>query len=317
MKYLIPLTEHQANELATQIDTIKTCEYTAMRWANTAWELYQGGLWKALAPTWTEFCREHLGWNKHKACKWKLAGQFFEEQKQLSEVAEDVTVPVSVKQAHKLRYAKSSSSSGATQKKLLTKNPVEVPVKITAKLDPQGPPVEFNKPPEIPADWRMLIEQHWKHLDQFIHRQDLPMEALREAVRLAGEATKLRNLVQSVLPGFESLAKFRPPTLEEVQLFCAKPEVGICGSDANWFWNHMEGYGWTVDKKTVKSWQGVLRAWKTQRYLPSMKAQPETKGQLNGYRTTNGTGDSRSLVAKEMDRLTDSIQREYGRVSHR
>ena len=62
---------------------------------------------------------------------------------------------------------------------------------------------------------------------------------------------------------------FGKASLEQVKLYCAK--AGISEQDAEWFWNKMEGNGWTNGGKPVKSWEKTLMAWKLAGYLASQR----------------------------------------------
>lgn len=78
--------------------------------------------------------------------------------------------------------------------------------------------------------------------------------------------------------------KFTVPSLEEVKLFCAKS--GIPENDAQWFFEHEEGNGWTNGGKPVKNWRMTLLSWKRMAYLPSQRA-PASSGKFQrNYHTS-------------------------------
>lgn len=54
------------------------------------------------------------------------------------------------------------------------------------------------------------------------------------------------------------IARFEPPTLEEVKKFCEGRENGI---DPEEFINHYEAIGWKIGKNPMKDWRAAVRTW--------------------------------------------------------
>ena len=96
----------------------------------------------------------------------------------------------------------------------------------------------------------------------------------------------------------DARGRMKPPSLDEVKLFCAK--AGIPEPDAVWFWNKEEGNGWTNGGKPVKRWGPTLTAWKAAGYLPSQKPRPGTAPQPEKH----------SMFEKESDALCARIMKE-------
>ena len=59
----------------------------------------------------------------------------------------------------------------------------------------------------------------------------------------------------------KSVARFTPPTLEEVRQYIA--ENGYNLVDADVFYNHYEAKGWKVGKNTMKDWMASVRSWQS------------------------------------------------------
>jgi hypothetical protein len=80
------------------------------------------------------------------------------------------------------------------------------------------------------------------------------------------------------------------PTIDDVRVFCA--EIGLPESDGDYMFHHWESNGWTKSGKPIKSWQAMIRSWKSAKYLPSQKSnnrfttqnQPSTHQTRGGYR---------------------------------
>ena len=60
------------------------------------------------------------------------------------------------------------------------------------------------------------------------------------------------------------------PTIDAVRVFCA--EIGLPESDGDYMFHHWESNGWTKSGKPIKSWQAMIRSWKSAKYLPSQKS---------------------------------------------
>ena len=48
-------------------------------------------------------------------------------------------------------------------------------------------------------------------------------------------------------------------------------EIGLTPDDGEWFFDKMEGNGWTNSKAPVKDWKATLRSWKRAGYIASNK----------------------------------------------
>ena len=59
----------------------------------------------------------------------------------------------------------------------------------------------------------------------------------------------------------KSVARFTPPTLQEVRQYIA--ENGYNFVDADLFYNHYEANGWKVGKNTMKDWRASVRGWQS------------------------------------------------------
>jgi len=59
------------------------------------------------------------------------------------------------------------------------------------------------------------------------------------------------------------------PTIDDVRVFCR--ECGLPESDGEYMFHHWESNGWTKGGKPIKSWQAMIRSWKSARYMPSQK----------------------------------------------
>lgn len=59
----------------------------------------------------------------------------------------------------------------------------------------------------------------------------------------------------------KSVARFTPPTLEEVKQYIT--ENGYNLVDADSYYNHYEAIGWKVGKNTMKDWRASVRGWQS------------------------------------------------------
>ena len=59
----------------------------------------------------------------------------------------------------------------------------------------------------------------------------------------------------------KSVARFTPPTLEEVKQYIT--ENGYKLVDADSFYNHYEAIGWKVGKNPMKDWKACVRGWQS------------------------------------------------------
>lgn len=53
-------------------------------------------------------------------------------------------------------------------------------------------------------------------------------------------------------------ARFVPPTLEEVRLYCIERSNGV---DAKKFYSHYTSNGWKVGKNKMVDWKAAVRSW--------------------------------------------------------
>lgn len=53
-------------------------------------------------------------------------------------------------------------------------------------------------------------------------------------------------------------AKFKKPTIEEVDAYCEERGNGI---DAAAFWDFYESKGWFVGRNAMKDWKAAVRTW--------------------------------------------------------
>lgn len=56
----------------------------------------------------------------------------------------------------------------------------------------------------------------------------------------------------------KSVARFTPPTLEEVKAYIAERGFSV---DADEFFNHYESNGWKVGQNTMKDWRASVGSW--------------------------------------------------------
>ena len=59
----------------------------------------------------------------------------------------------------------------------------------------------------------------------------------------------------------KSVARFTPPTLEEVKAYIAERGYTV---NADAYFNHYESIGWKVGKNTMKDWRASVRRWQSQ-----------------------------------------------------
>jgi len=64
-------------------------------------------------------------------------------------------------------------------------------------------------------------------------------------------------------------------TQEECSAFCAS--LGLPASDAEYLFNHWEGYAWRNSGQQIKDWKAVIRSWMAAGYLPSQRKPVEPK----------------------------------------
>lgn len=53
--------------------------------------------------------------------------------------------------------------------------------------------------------------------------------------------------------------RFKPPTIEEIQIYCDEQEYKFV--DAKSFWNYYESNGWKVGKNKMKKWHSSVAQW--------------------------------------------------------
>lgn len=276
MKYLIPFTDEQEKQLNALVAEIKSYDPHVFKWALLMRELKESNLWRAKYTSWTAFCSWEFGYTKQRTSTLLKAAENVCGLKLIAETTgEAVDMPKSIREAAResapRRTQKSSNNNG--EAKLIEAEVV---------LEPEPEPEKVKNPPDLPMDWRILLDRICKHANKLVHRSDLSVELLKEVAVLNSELSKLRDLVQPMLPGMErhAVKVMKRPSIDEVKEYFQTKEVGLPQSDAVWFWNHLETQDWKINGKPMKSWHTAVTAWKIQKYFPSMK------GQNNGH--TNG-----------------------------
>ena len=96
---------------------------------------------------------------------------------------------------------------------------------------------------------------------------------------------------------------FTPPTLSEVQAYCAERNNNV---DAETFVNFYQSKDWYVGKNKMKDWKAVIRTW-------------ETRGGNNGQTNRTGTTPppiiTKEYVPEPYERPTDDqVRRNIKRV---
>jgi hypothetical protein len=64
-------------------------------------------------------------------------------------------------------------------------------------------------------------------------------------------------------------------TQEDLKAYAVK--IGLPESDGEYMFDHWEANGWKNGSNKVKCWQAGIRKWKSERWLPSQKQQPNGK----------------------------------------
>lgn len=59
----------------------------------------------------------------------------------------------------------------------------------------------------------------------------------------------------------KSVARFTPPTLEEVKQYITENGYNLVNADS--YYNHYEAIGWKVGKNTMKDWKASVRGWQS------------------------------------------------------
>ena len=72
----------------------------------------------------------------------------------------------------------------------------------------------------------------------------------------------------------KSVARFTPPTLEEVKQYIT--ENGYNLVDADLFYNHYEAIGWKVGKNAMKDWRACVRGWQSREKKQTPQQLPPT-----------------------------------------
>jgi len=305
-KDLIPHNDEQRARFNRLDEGIRKNTLGMQEWHKCFFELHDSGLWRAYARSFSAFAAERYGYSQRRMQQ-ILREDRLDAARALLRATTNEAIDVEATTHSEIDSPKKTSAH-QVKEHLSLPAPKPDPLPEQSETPPVTEPKDPNLPP-LPADWRTLILTHWRHVEHLCNRQDLTFDTMKEVMVVASEARKLHELAQSVLPGMEAVAGgkkiFKRPTLEEVHAF-AKQTGNICSDDAESFWYKMEGQGWKVNGKPIESWMRVLTYWNRVGYLPSQ----QQKGQQ--YGKTNGTGDNRSLLAKEVDRTTAAIQREFG-----
>lgn len=69
------------------------------------------------------------------------------------------------------------------------------------------------------------------------------------------------------------------PTIDDVIQFCNSQ--GLPSSDGEWFFNHWESNGWTVDRKPIVKWKSVIVKWKIAGHCQSQKLNNHSSSHKN------------------------------------
>lgn len=87
--------------------------------------------------------------------------------------------------------------------------------------------------------------------------------------------------------------KARPQTSDDVLQFCRS--LNLPDTDADYFWNHWQGNGFTNGGKPIKDWKATIRSWESAGHCPSQK---EKRGKRDS------TKDEDAYLAKKRARET-------------
>lgn len=100
--------------------------------------------------------------------------------------------------------------------------------------------------------------------------------------------------------------KFRPPSVDEVQVYCNERQNGI---QAFKFVNFYQSKGWKVGNQAMKDWKAAIRTWE-QKNKENGQTNNNNSNNGNNYQT-GGTGSGskisgkisgRSILAREVDK---------------
>lgn len=159
---------------------------------------------------------------------------------------------------------------------------------MPAKLCRETPIIHVTPPPPplalIKAGLRDHLENADRMLNHIMHRQDLPIDLMRELGRLCSEFQQVRAMLQPELPGLAVEAAPKPKargTQAEVEAYCSALVLDVNGrqvrltkTDGAWFYDKMIGCGWKNGGQPVADWQATVRTWTRAGYFPSQKTQP-------------------------------------------
>lgn len=252
---------------------LRKTKEAARQWIEALKEIKLSGRWKSEAETWEAWCVEHAG-----ITATAIRMVEYRERKRLAEQNPDPDKPAQILKAERVIN------------------------RVTAKLDRDGPPPEFQTPQvidaaPIPPDARVLIHRVTIALDRLLQNSQFALsEQFRHCV---SELHHVDKMLQPELFDLPSRQKSRG-TLEEVIEFCSNQE--LTKEDAEWFFNKMQGCGWKNNGKSIVDWRSTVRAWKGLHTIFPSHKQPKAG--------TNGTMSPAEIMVrqKELDSAEKQIR---------
>lgn len=186
-------------------------------------------------------------------------------------------------------FAQFASIRNLAQRAVVTVEEAKTAVECLSgpDIDSTNPKNEGRRIERVPGGYIILNSEQYRNLkDQITKREQDRRYAVEYRLRkkrqekLTNTNAKLTRPDSSVsvsvcsnskrLGTVKSISTARARgSFEEVEKFCV--EIGLAGSDGEWFFNKCEGCGWQNGGKPIKDWRATLRAWRTAGYLPSQK----------------------------------------------
>jgi len=143
---------------------------------------------------------------------------------------------------------------------------------------------EYNRKKQ--AEYRLQRQKNVNDMSMTVN-DNVSCQHITEAESEAEADTESLELSNS--KGNKARKSAKRPTIDDVRVFCR--ECGLPESDGEYMFHHWESNGWTKGGKPIKSWQAMIRSWKSAGYMPSQKPNGYSKAKPASTHATRHHGE--------------------------